>query len=240
MKILFKSAVTLSFIAIICIAIALLLNAMKELFIESWFVFNKSILVGVLSGLVLTCIIALIHFMQYQRENAKERAIQLSEFQKEAAAFQTIVAECSAPDGSIAIPNQRQQEMGSALSRLNELSIRILRGEQISPLKNATVKRLKRLVSPISMTEAAFYTALLPFAECCHAAEQAHHMLPYLTDKTETEKNRSELVQNLLEMQRSLAPDGAFVTALLQYQHDVRRFLGIKEPRIIDTAPHAS
>ena len=115
MKILFKSAVTLSFIAIICIVLSLLLSAMKELFISSWFVFNKSVIIGVLSGLVLTCIIALVQFMQYQRENAKERAEQLRDFRREADAFQAIVTKYSTTVETLSIPDEEQQALGTLI-----------------------------------------------------------------------------------------------------------------------------
>lgn len=235
MKILFKSAVTLCFIAIICIVLSLLLSAMKELFISSWFVFNKSVVVGVLSGLVLTCIIALIQLMQYQRENAKERAELLRDFRREFDVFQAIVAESPHDGEALTISDEQQQALGTTLTRLNELSMRMLRCERLSPLKSGTAARFKRFASPMTKAEGAFFTALLPFAENAHAAEHAHHILPYLTDAAEIQKNRSLLGRSLEQMLAFLAPNGALDTVFLQYQHEVLRFLGIKEPKT-DTA----
>ena len=231
MKILFKSAVTLSFIAIICIVLSLLLSAMKELFISSWFVFNKSVIVGVLSGLVLTCIIALVQFMQYQRENAKERAEQLRDFRREADAFQAIVTKYSTTGETLSIPDEEQQALGTTLTRLNERSMRMLRYERLSPLKSGTATRFRRFASPMTKAESAFFTALLPFAESAHAAENAHHILPYLTDSVEIQKNRSLLRQSLQQMLTSLAQNGALDTVFLQYQKEVHRFLGIKKQK---------
>ena len=235
MKILFKSAVTLCFIAIICIVLSLLLSAMKELFISSWFVFNKSVVIGVLSGLVLTCIIALIQLMQYQRENAKERAELLRDFRRESDVFQAIVTESASTGELLTVSDAQQQALGTTLARLNELSMRMLRGERFSPIQSATKQWLKRLASPVSKAETAFLTALLPLAEICHAAEQAHHILPYLTDESEKQKKRLLLGQSLQYILASLAPNGALDTVFLQYQHEVLRFLGIKEPKT-DTA----
>ena len=229
MKILFKSAVTLCFIAIICIVLSLLLSAMKEMFISSWFVFNKSVVVGVLSGLALTCIIALIQLMQYQRESAKERAEQLGDFRREADVFQAIVTESASTGELLTVSDAQQQALGTTLARLNELSMRMLRCERLSPLKSGTAMRFKRFASPMTKTEGAFFTALLTFAENAHAAEHAHHILPYLADAAEIQKNRSLLGQSLQQMLVSLAPNGALDTDLLQYQREIHRFLGIKE-----------
>lgn len=231
MKILFKSAVTLSFIAIICIVLSLLLSAMKEMFISSWFIFNKSVVIGVLSGLALTCIIALIQLMQYQRENAKERAEQLGDFRREADVFQAIVTESASTGELLTVSDAQQQALGTTLTRLNELSMRMLRGERFSPIQSATKQWLKRLASPVSKAETAFLTALLPLAEICHAAEQAHHVLPYLTDESEKQKKRLLLGQSLEQMLASLTRGGALDLALLQYENAINRFLGIKEQR---------
>ena len=232
MKILFKSAVTLCFIAIICIVLSLLLSAMKEIFISSWFIFNKSVVVGVLSGLALTCIIALIQLLQYQRESAKERAVQLRDFRREADIFQAILTESANTAEMHTVSDAQQQVLGTTLTRLNELATRMLRGERFSPIQSATKQWLKRLASPVSKAEAAFLTALLPLSEHCHAAEQAHHVLPYLTDESEKQKNRLLLHQSLEQMLASLARGGALDLALLQYESAINRFLGKRNPQI--------
>ena len=232
MKILFKSAVTLCFIAIICIVLSLLLSAMKEIFISSWFIFNKSVVVGVLSGLALTCIIALIQLLQYQRESAKERAVQLGDFCREANVFQAIVTESANTAEMRTVSDAQQQVLGTTLTRLNELATRMLRGERFSPIQSATKQWLKRLASTVSKAETAFLTALLPLSEHCHAAEQAHHVLPYLTDESEKQKNRLLLHQSLEQMLASLARGGALDLALLQYESAIHRFLGKRNPQI--------
>lgn len=232
MKILFKSAVTLCFIAIICIVLSLLLSAMKEIFISSWFIFNKSVVVGVLSGLALTCIIALIQLLQYQRESAKERAVQLGDFRREANIFQAIVTESANTAEMRTVSDAQQQVLGTTLTRLNELATRMLRGERFSPIQSATKQWLKRLASPVSKAETAFLTALVPLSEHCHAAEQAHHVLPYLTDESEKQKNRLLLHQSLEQMLASLARGGALDFALLQYESAINRFLGKRNPQI--------
>jgi len=231
MKILFKSAVTLCFIAIICIVLSLLLSAMKEMFISSWFIFNKSVVVGVLSGLALTCIIALIQLMQYQRESAKERAKQLGDFRREADVFQAIVTESASTGELLTVSDAQQQALGTTLARLNEISMRMLRGERFSPIQSATKQWLKRLASPVSKAETAFLTALLPLAEICHAAEQAHHVLPYLTDESEKQKKRLLLGQSLEQMLASFTRGGALDLAFLQYENAINRFLGKREPQ---------
>ena len=90
MKGLFKGVVTLCFITISCVIAYFLLMAMIKLHIQSWIVLNRSVIVGFLSGLILTCMLSFANFIHAQRSHARERASHLDQLFTEAAALQAL------------------------------------------------------------------------------------------------------------------------------------------------------
>lgn len=234
MKILFKSAVTLTFLTIIFVATSFLLTAMKKLYIDSWFVWNPSVAIGLLSGLILTTLISLANFHQLQRAHAKERAALLAGFQAESAAFQKMAHALRREPEGFEIPAQEHHELELALARLDGLTVKILRSERISPLKGATIQKFKQLASPIAKAELAFDRAFAPFAESCAAAYHAHSILPYLGEETERQATQRDFMRNLQQVYDALQPGSALDAALRQYLANTNRFLGFRQTKEAD------
>lgn len=229
MKILFKSALTLTFLSIVAVVLAVLLSAMKKLYIESWFVLNPSVVVGLISGLLLTTILSLANFHQLQRSHAKVRSALLKSFQAESAAFVAFACAIRNDSQEFKIPDQLHQELELALARLDELSIKITRSEHISPLKSKTIQAFSAIVTPIARIELLFDQAFAPFAESCAAAYHAHSILPYLGDEAERQATQAEFLHNLQRVCELLQPEGMLYEAMQQYQSRLRRLLGVRQ-----------
>ena len=228
MKAQYRSAVTLAFVTFVCAVIAILMHALRERFIASWFMLNKNVLVGLLSGLFLTLIISLGNLLQVQRQNAKATTAGLNDFLTQAQSFLKLLGTFEARDGAFVIPETQEQTLSLALARLDETTAKLVQGERVSPLKPCLVQKRNRIVSPLSKREFAFYQVFSPFAEHCHAAYHAHNMLPYLKEASEQTAARTEFSSNLRLMADALAPDSALCTALNQYQAAIARLLHIK------------
>lgn len=231
MKLLFKSAVTLTFLTIICVIASFLLSAMRKLYIESWFVFNPSILIGLLSGLVLTSVISLSNFHQLQRGHAKELALQLSDFTKESVSFRNMLQALENEQDVFVISDEKHHDLELALAWLDERATKIMRCERISPLKAATILKFKNLATRIAKSELAFYLAFSPFAESCHAAYHIHSILPYVKTEVDRQKVQDDFFRNLQQVFEALQPRSALEEALQQYGNEINKFLGVKQPK---------
>lgn len=228
MKAQYRSAVTLAFITFVCAVIAILVHALRERFIASWFVLNKHVLVGLFSGLFLTLVISLGNLLQAQRQNAKATAAGLNDFLTQAQSFLQLLGTFEAKDGSLAVPETQEQTLSLALARLDETTAKLMQNERVSPIKPCLIQKRNRIVSPLSKREFAFYQVFSPFAEHCHAAYHAHNMLPYLKDASEQTAAKTEFSSNLRLMADALAPDSALRAALKQYQAAIARMSGIR------------
>ncbi len=226
MKILFKSALTLTFLTIVAVVVSLLLSAMKELYIESWFILDPSVVIGLSSGLLLTTILALANVHQLQRAHAKERSALLKRFQVESAAFVTFSQTLSQNAEEFEIPGQQHAELERALTRLDELSVQLTRSERISPLKSRTIQTLRFIVSPIAKAELAFEQAFTPFSECSSLAYHAHGILPYLGEESQRQATQAEFGHNLRRLSEFLQTDSVLSCALRSYQARINRLLG--------------
>jgi hypothetical protein len=231
MKLLFKSAVTLTFITIICVIASFLLSAMRKLYIESWFVFNPSILIGLISGLILTSVISLANFHQLQRGHAKELALELSDFTKESISLRSMLQTLQNEQGVFVISDEKHHDLELALALLNECSTKIMRCERISPLKSVTIRKLKNFATRIAKSEFAFYLAFSTFAESCHAAYHIHSILPYVKDEVDRQKIQDDFFRNLQQVFEALQPRSALEEALQQYGNEINKFLGVMQPK---------
>ena len=231
MKLLYKSAVTLTFLTIISIVVSILFSAMRKLHIESWFFFNSSVMIGFLSGLMLTSLISLINFHQLQRSNAKEITAELSDFKKESDAFLRLTRDLPNDHGTFVIPEQNHQELELALAHLDDRSNKIMRCERISPLKAASIRKLRKVASTLAKSELAFYQAYSPFAESCNMAYHVHNVLPYLKDEVELQEAQSKFNQNLQQIFAALEPESTLAMVMRQYQDQIGKFLGTKRAK---------
>lgn len=130
MKWQWKSAITLSFILIICLVVAVLLAAMKKMYIESWFLLNRNVMVGFLSGLLLTFVVSLSNFAHTQRTHARERAAALDAFSEESSALQALISGFGGEENAPAVPESSQLALGQALARLVDRVNAIQRNER--------------------------------------------------------------------------------------------------------------
>lgn len=228
MKVHFKSAVTLVFLSIICLIVALLLAAMKKLYIDSWFVLNRNVVTGFLSGLLLTSIFAFSNLIHAQRSHARERAGLLDDFTAETKSFLAFLSELQNDSGAQTIPSGGQYGLSQALSRLHDRANAILRSEKVSPRKDSAIQKGGIFVSPISKSECAFEQAFSKFEEHCNAAYQMHSSLPYLTDKAERDRVFGDFLRLLQELTQALDSESALQQGLSRYRTDIRKFLGEK------------
>lgn len=228
MKGLFKSVVTLSFITIVGVIAYFLLTAMKKMYLQSWFLLNRSVIIGFLSGLILTCLLSFANFIQAQRSHARERAVALDRFFAESAAFLNLARGFQAERGVFEIPQENQLALGAALARLAERASSLSLCERISPLPYSAIQRRGVFASPIARTERAFDQSFVAFEENCVAAYHMHSSLPYLTDSIELEAARTAFLQRLGQIYDMLQPDRALTQAYLAYRARIDRFLGAR------------
>ena len=229
MKGLFKSLVTLAFITIICVIAYFLLLAMKKMYIQSWFVLNRSVVAGFLSGLILTLLIAFANFIHTQRAHARGRAESLDRFSAESAAFEKLLQGFFHAQNTPAIPQSSQLALGAALARLEERSNSILRCKRVSPLKFSAIQKRGALASPIARAERAFDLAFEAFAESCVAAYHTHSSLPYFTDEAERGAAQVELLRLLHQLFEQLQPSSALNEAYRVYRSRIDCFLGVRK-----------
>lgn len=236
MKGLFKSVVTLSFITIVCVIAYFLLMAMKKMYIDSWFVLNRSVIVGFLSGLILTCLLSFANFIHAQRSHARERASNLDQFFAEAHAFQALANGFQTAQGTVEIPQESQFALGSALARLAERASSLSLCEKISPLPLGAIQRRGVFASPIARTERAFDLTFVAFEESCIAAYHAHSSLPYLTDRSERQAAQSAFLRRIQELLNMLQPENALMQAYAAYRGRIDRFLGTHQTAKVSQA----
>lgn len=228
MKRLFRGVVILSFITVTCVIAYFLLSAMKKLYIESWFFLDRSVIIGFLSGLILTSVISLVNFHHALCDHARERASLLDKFATEAESFQKILQPLQNESGAFTIPDQLQPALALALTRLDESAGKIMRAERISPLKSTTIEKRGRCASALAKAELAFDRALTSFAERCTAAFHAHSILPYLERESERQNAQQDLHHSLDQMLDALNPASDLKKAWAAYQDRIDRFLGTK------------
>ncbi len=228
MKRLFRGLVILSFISIIFVIAYFILSAMKQLYIESWFFLDRTVVIGFFSGLGLTFVISLVNYHHALGDHARERATLLREFTTEADAFLRTIEPLQNGNGVFVIPDQLQPELERALARLDDRAGKIVRCEKISPLKNATIEKRGRCASKIARTELAFDRAFAPFAESCGAAFHAHGVMPYLKDGAELQAAQEEFLRNLNRISDALKQKSPLRIALVAYRERIDRFLGIR------------
>ena len=231
MKGLFKSVVTLFFITIISVIAYFLLMAMKKMYIQSWFVLNRSVIIGFLSGLTLTCLLSFANFIHAQRSHARERAANLDRFFAESAAFQALARGFQTRQGKFEIPQSSQLALGAALARLEACANSILRCERVSPLKYSAIQKRGALASPIARAEREFDLAVEAFEESCVAAYHTHSSIPYLTSEPERQAAQGELQRHLQQVLEQLDPQSALSKAQRVYRSRIGRFLGIRQAR---------
>lgn len=228
MKRLFRGVVILSFITVICVIAYFLLSAMKKMYIESWFFLDRSVIIGFLSGLLLTFIISLVNYHHALCEHARERKALLDAFVAESDSFRRTIDPLQVGDGTFVIPDQLQPELERALVRLDDCAGKIARSERISPLKSATIAKRGKLASRIARAELAFDRAFAPFAESCGAAFHAHSVLPYLKDETERQAAQEDFMLNLSRVSDALQEKSSLMLALRAYHDRIDRFLGLR------------
>ena len=231
MKRLFRGIVILSFITIICIIVYLLLFALKRMYIESWFLFDRSVIIGFLSGLLLTFIISLVNYHHALRDHAKERASLLNEFTTESESFLRSIGQIQNSDGTFNIPDQLHPALEHALAQLDDSAGKLARCERISPLNGTTIEKRGKLASRIAKTELAFDQAFTPFAENCSTAFVAHGSLPYFKDEDERRNTQEDFLRNLKQIFDALAADSAMRFALEAYRERIDRFLGVRQAK---------
>ena len=239
MKPLYRSAVTLTFITIIGVIVSILFFALRRLYIESWFFFDPSIMIGFLSGLVLTSLISLINFRQLQRNNAKELAAQLDGFQQATDSFQNLMVALPANQDVILVPQQYHPELEFVLARLDEHACNIMRCERVSPLKSTTIQRFKRFCSLLARTELSFYQVFSPLAESCSLAYRTQSILPYLKDETERIATQNDFNQNLRVVFESLQRGTVLDEQMRAYRVRLDRFLGARRATPQDASREA-
>ncbi len=231
MKGLLKSVVTLAFITIVCVIAYFLFAVMKKMYIQSWFLLNRSIIIGFLSGLIVTFLIAFANFTHTQRAHARERAASLDLFQKESTAFLALLQGFASEQGKLIIPQSSQLALGAALARLEERANSILRCERVSPLKHSVIQKRGALASPIARAERTFDLAFEAFEESCVAAYHTHSSIPYLTSEPERQAAQGELQRHLQQVLKQLDPQSALSEAQRVYRGRIGRFLGIRQAR---------
>jgi len=228
MKRLFRGVVILSFITVICVIAYFLLSAMKKMYIESWFFLDRSVIIGFLSGLLLTFIISLVNYHHALCDHARERKALLDAFIAESDSFRSTIEPLQGGDGAFVIPDQLQPELERALARLDDCAGKIARSERISPLKSATIAKRGKCASRIAREELAFDRAFAPFAEACGAAFHAHSVLPYLKDETERQAAQEDFMLNLSRVSDALQERSSLMLTLRAYHDRIDRFLGLR------------
>ncbi len=231
MKRLFRGVVILSFITVICVIAYFLLSAMKKMYIASWFFLDRSVIIGFLSGLLLTFIISLVNYHHALCEHARERKALLDAFVAESDSFRRTIDPLHGGDGAFVIPDQLRPELERALARLDDCAGKITRCERISPLKSATIAKRGKLASRIARAELAFDRAFAPFSESCSAAFHAHSVLPYLKDETERQAAQEDFMLNLSRVSDALQEKSNLMLALRAYHSRIDRFLGIRNKK---------
>ena len=227
MKRLFRGIVILSFITIICIIVYFLLFALKKIYIESWFFFDRSVIIGFLSGLLLTFIISFVNYHHALSEHARERASLLDAFSAESESFLRATGQIQNSDGTFTIPEQLHPALERALARLDDCAGKLVRCERISPLKSVSIERRGTLVSKIARTELAFDQAFAPFSESLSVAFHAHGVLPYFSDESERRNTQEDFLRSLKLVFDALEPTSAMHLALQVYRDRIDRFLGV-------------
>jgi hypothetical protein len=231
MKGLLKRLVTPAFIGVSCLIAYFLFLAMKGLYIESWFVLNRSVVIGFLSGLIVTFLIAFSNFTHTQRAHARDRAASLDLFQMESSAFLALVQGFSSEQGKLIIPQSSQLTLGAALARLEACANSILRCERVSPLKYSVIQKRGALASPIARAEREFDLAFEAFEETCVAAYHTHSSIPYLTSEPERQAAQGELQRHLQQVLEQLDPQSALSKAQRDYRSRIDRLFGIRQAR---------
>ncbi|HAX40438.1 MAG TPA: hypothetical protein DCY10_06155 [Clostridiales bacterium] len=231
MKGLFRSAVTLSFITIVCIIISLILSAMRKIYIQSWLVLNPSILIGFLTGLVLTSLISLANVFHLQRSHARDLTAALAAFQTESDSFRHLILQIRDARGMLTVSDQNHQALALALARLNECACKIMHCDKVSPLKSATIQKNRLFASAFAKTEVAFHQAFSAFAAYCEAAYHAHSLLPYLKNEEEKQETLRAFEKSLILVYEALEPGSALDTAFETYRTKIDRFLDIRQPK---------
>ena len=226
MKVQLKSAVTLSFISIVCLIAALLSSAMKKIYIESWFVLNRNIIAGFVSGLLLTSIVSFSNLAHARRLRARERCTLLEAFFSESSAFQAQFGEPFQTSGARAISPTGQYELGQALARLHERASAILRSERISTLKSSAIQKGGPLIPKTATAEEAFEHVFTRFSEGCNETYQLHSSLPYLSDESERQTAFSRFLHQLNALCAALAPESALLNATAHYRAAIGAVLG--------------
>jgi hypothetical protein len=229
MKRLFRGLVILMFITIVCVIAYFLLSAMKKMYIESWFFLDRSVVIGFLSGLLLTFIISLVNYHHALSDHAQERKALLNAFAAEAEAFYRMIEPLREDSGSFAIPEQLQPELERALARLDDSAGKIIRGERLSPLKGTTIEKRGRFASKNAKSELAFDRAFVPFAESCNAAFHAHSILPYLKDEQEKAATQEEFLSHLQRIFDAMQPGSPLDTSARAYLARIDRFVWVKK-----------
>lgn len=231
MKRLFRGVVILTFIMIICVIVSLLLSAMKKMYFASWFFFDRSVVIGFLSGLGLTFILSLVNYHQALCDHARKRAALLDEFTAEAASFSRAIGHLQNSDGTFTIPDQLHPELERALAQLDDRAGKIVRCERISPLQRATIEKRGVCATKIAKDELAFDLAFEPFAESCSVAFHAHSVLPYLKDETELLNAQKDFFRHLKQVFDALQDESAMRIALQTYREKIGRFLGVRQTK---------
>ena len=225
MKRLFRGLVILMFITIICVIAYFLLSAMKKMYIESWFFLDRSVVIGFLSGLLLTFIISLVNYHHALSDHAQERKSLLDAFAAEAEVFYRMIEPLREVSGAFAVPEPLQPELERALARLDDSAGKIIRGERLSPLKSTTIEKRGRFASKNAKSELAFDRAFVPFAESCNAAFHAHSILPYLKDEQEKAAKQEEFLIHLQHIFDAMQPGSPLDTAARAYLARIDRFV---------------
>jgi hypothetical protein len=228
---LFRGLVILTFITIVCVIAYFLLSAMKKLYIDSWFFLDRSVVIGFLSGLLLTIVISFVNFHHAMCEHARERSAQIEAFLAETDSFRRMMEPMQTESGAVAVPEQLQPELERALARLDDCSGKLARSERISPLKSTTIEKRGKLASKIARAELAFDRAFAPFAEACSTAFHAHSILPYLKDETERQAAQEDFMLNLSRVSDALQEQSSLMLALRAYQDRIDRFLGLRHEK---------
>ena len=236
MKPLYRSAVTLTFLTIIGIVIAVLFVAMKRLHIESWFFYNPSIVIGFLSGFLLVSIISLGNIHQMRRRLAKDMLSNLDGFSEAAESIRALLPDWSADPVANEIPEQKHPELERALALLDERAGNILRGERLAPVKGATILRWRHLCSPLARAEFAFYAVFAQVAESAGTAYRAQSILPYLKDETERANAQNDFIRSLQTVILSLQPGSALVGRMRDYRERVDHFIGARRTSSADAS----
>jgi len=229
MKRLFRGLVILIFITVTCVIAYFLLSAMKKMYIESWFFLDRSVVIGFLSGLLLTLIISLVNYHHALSDHAQERKALLDAFAAEAEAFYRMIEPLRKDSGAFAVPEPLQPELERALARLDDSAGKIIRGERLSPLKSTTIEKRGRFASKNAKSELAFDRAFVPFAESCNAAFHAHSILPYLKDEQEKAAKQEEFLSHLQHIFDAMQPGSPLDTAARAYLARIDRFVWVKK-----------